>query len=219
MRTITGKELNESPAAYKEITKVLSEGGLVCFPTRRQYAIAASLLDQDAVLRLVQAKRRTAKAPSLILIPGPEVLEGLVESVPEPGPRLMKALWPGPLTLLLRPGEDLPSKVIKTMGLRKKGKLGVRVCNSEPARSIVEAFGGPLLTSSANLAKKVGSSSVAQIRKNFVRTVDLLVDMGDLPAAPPSTIIDVGEQPPLLKRVGAISRERIVELIGEVQEP
>ncbi len=213
MRTITLAELQQEPELYGEIAAVLRGGGLACFPTGRQYGIAASLLDEDAVIRLVQAKRRAKRAPSLVLIPDRAVLSQVTGDVPEAAESLMRQFWPGPLTILLRPSEELPRKVRKTLAAKKDDKLGVRISSAPVTADVVAAFGGPLLVTSANLSRKVGSLSVAQIRKNFARTVDLIVDAGDLPADLPSTIVDPECDATPIRREGSIPAGRIQALL------
>ncbi len=214
MRTITLSALDDNPSLVDDIAAILRRDGLVCFPTRRQYSLAASLYSAEAVLRLVQSKRRSTKAPSLVLVPDRRALRALAADVPPVAEALTRRFWPGPLTLLVRPGDKVPGKVIKTLGLKKGRRLGVRFCESDPACRITKAFGGPLLISSANIAKKVGSSSVAKIRKIFHHSVELLVDAGDVPAATPSTVVDPDDKAPTrVTREGIIPAAHVVEAL------
>ncbi len=210
MHVVSVQELETSKAELERIARILSEDGLVCFPAGRHYRIAASLYSEDAVLDLVQSKRRALKAPSLVLIPDRKALSGLVGEMPDAARALLKAYWPGPLTILLEPGDEVPPRVVKTLGAKKGGKLGIRIEASEPAASIVQAFGGPLLVSSANISKKVGSSSVAQIKKNFHHSLDVLVEAGDLKDSTPSTVVTFdGDTKVKIQREGLISRDEI----------
>jgi L-threonylcarbamoyladenylate synthase len=219
MQVITSAELEQNPGRYKEVVEVLKDDGLICFPTRRQYVLATSIYSEAAVLRLVQSKRRSGRAPALALIPKKNALKGLVTDVPKLGWALMDAFWPGSLTLLLAPGEALPERVVKTILDRKRTKLGVRVCTGAVTASLLAAFGGPLLVSSANLAQKVGASSVAQIKKNFTHTVDLLIDAGDVQPAPPSTIVEFDEAGGWkLLREGSVTRAQIEEAVHRYEE-
>jgi L-threonylcarbamoyladenylate synthase len=213
MRTLTIQELDDDPGLYDQIADVLRDGGLACFPNGRQYGIAAPLMSEDSVIRLVQAKRRAKRAPSLVLIPDRGTLGSVVCDVPDAALSLMDTFWPGPLTILLRPSEDLPHKVKKTLAAKKQDRVGVRISDSPVASRIVAAFGGPLLLTSANRASKVGSLSVAQIRKNFAHTVDIIVDAGDLPADPPSTIVDPESADKPIRREGVIPADQITPLL------
>jgi L-threonylcarbamoyladenylate synthase len=215
MRIIDARALEQSPSLYTEIAEVLRNDGLVCFPSRRQYSIGASLLSESAVVRLVQSKRRSEKAPSLVLIPDRSALEALVETLPATAGPLMDSFWPGQLTMLFAPNPELPSRVLKTIAQKKLGKIGVRVPAPGIPLGILQAFGGPVLTSSANLSRKTGSSSVANIRKSFSHTVDLLIDAGDLAAEPPSTVVDLAGEIPQILREGGIPADSIRDVLRQ----
>lgn len=213
MRTIDIRSLEDQPDLYQEIAHVLHEGGLICLPTGRHYGIAASLMSEDAVIRLVQSKRRSKRAPSLVFIPDRKTLDQVAGHIPQQAEALMERFWPGPLTILFELGGNPPRKVTKTIAPRRKDKLGVRITDDPIPARIVEAFGGPLLISSANISRKVGSNSVAQIRKNFARTVDLMIDAGDLPATPPSSIVDPEGNGQAIRRDGAVPAASIQEML------
>lgn len=179
-----------SEDAVREISAVLDEGGLVCLPCGGSYRIVADLMDEDAVTKLLQAKRRTGKAPSLVFVADEAMLATAVAAVPEPVQQLAARFWPGPLTVLLEPGPELPRKVVKQLATRD-GRMGVRIPQDPLARAVVRALGRPVLVSSANREKKQGAGSPAQVRKNFVHHVDLFVDAGDLPPRDGSTVVSV----------------------------
>jgi L-threonylcarbamoyladenylate synthase len=84
----------------------------------------------------------------------------------------------------------------------------------EISRGVVQSFGRPLLVSSANLARKHGERSVAQVRKNFGRTVDLMIDAGDLGEGPKSTLVDLTKGRPSVIRIGVVSEETIQQVLA-----
>lgn len=210
MRIITTSELETSKALYQDVAGVLQDNGIICFPTNTTYRLATNFLSERAVINFMQVKRRTKKSPTLVFIPHREVLPQIVESIPPQAERLMEIYWPGALTLLFHINPDLPRKLIRN--LNSNGKVGVRIPESPIAQEVVQAFGGPVLISSANLSRKVGAGSVAQIRKNFGRGVNLMVNAGDLNSNKSSTVIDVTGPKPVLVRPGEISLEEILPL-------
>jgi len=216
MRTISVQDLENSPDLFRELADVLHDGGLVCFPTGRQYGVAASLMSEDAVIRLVQTKRRAKRAPSLVFIPNRDALPQVVSEVSPAAQSLIDAFWPGPLTILFRPSEDLPRKVAKTVAAKKKDKMGVRITHEAIAGQLVQEFGGPILVSSANISHKAGASSMAQVRKNFGRNVDVMIDAGDVPMAEPSTVVDPDDGRGVV-RDGAVPTERVLELLANAE--
>lgn len=215
MRIVTPQQLEQNPSLYDELVDVLREDGLVCFPGHRQYSIAASLMSPDAVIALVQSKRRSGKAPSLVLIPDEAFLAQVVEEIPDVAWALTSTFWPGPLTLVLAPSSELPGKVRKTLGAKKPPRIGVRVPGPGHQQELVRRFGGPLLISSANLSQKVGSSSASNVRKNFNHTVDVMIDAGDVPEKLPSTIVDLTTDPPQITREGQIAASSVAEILGK----
>jgi len=213
LRTIPYPEISKDPNIYKEVGAVLEQGGLVCVPTPSGYKLLADLASPKAVTAMLQAKRRVKNAPALVFVPDAEWVVRVVDSVSEDAVRLMQELWPGPLTLLFKAGERIDPKVRKPL-TKAKGWLGVRMPEDEVSLGAVKAFGRPVLVSSANLAEKGGAHSVAQIKKNFGRTVDLLVDMGDIAPAPRSTLVDVSNGSPKVVRAGAIDAGRVAAVLG-----
>lgn len=204
MKTISTADLTSNPSLYDEIARALGEDGLVIFPGVNAYRLAVNARSTSAVQLLHQAKRRAQNKPSLVFIHDPAQLDGLVASVPAVAQRLIDAFWPGPLTLRLEPSEELPGKIRKALG-KATGKIGVRVPGTEVGLQVARAFGQPLLISSANRTKKAGAQSLAQVRKNFGNAVDVLIDKGDLPPAPPSTVVDITADGWKLVREGAIT--------------
>jgi len=92
MRIITQEQLDNDTSLYDDAVEIIRNDGLVCFPGHRQYSIAASLMSTDAVVALVQSKRRSGKAPSLILIPNESQLSSVAQDVAEVASALIQAL-------------------------------------------------------------------------------------------------------------------------------
>lgn len=193
---------------YHESTKVLQQGGLVCFPCHGKYRLAANLADPNAVTHLYQSKRRVGKAPALVFVSNEEMLRQVVADVPPLAHGLMENFWPGSLTILFEANPALPRKVVKQL-VRANGHIGVRIPDDPIAQAIVESFGGPVLISSANKEKKAGAGSPAQVRKNFVHRVDLFVEAGDLGAEPPSTVVRVDGDRIQVVRAGSVTEEQL----------
>ena len=218
MKTISISELKETPSLYSQTVKVLEQGGLLCFPAPSGYKLAADLESPDAIMSMLHAKRRVKNAPALVLVPGVKWVEEVAMSVSDEAKALMKELWPGALTLLFEASEQLHPKVRKPL-TKAKGWLGVRMPPDEVSAGVVGSFRKPILVSSANLARKHGAQSVAQVRKNFGRTVDLIIDAGDLADAPKSTLIDATGERSVVVRAGAVPEEKVMEVLSRYRSP
>lgn len=204
MKTIPVDTLQNDPQAMREVTSVLQHGGLVCLPCRGSYRIVADLLDEGAVSALLQAKRRTRKAPSLVFVDDRAMLGTVATDITALAERFADKLWPGPLTILFEPNPELPRKIVRQLS-KANGKIGVRVPETPLAREVLRAAGRPLLVSSANKERKQGAGSAAQVRKNFGTRIDIFVDAGDLPPAPSSTVVEIDGDTAVITRPGAIS--------------
>lgn len=213
MKTIPLREFDSNPSLHDEIKTVLERGGLVCHPSPSGYKLVADLASPAAITSMLQAKRRVGHAPSLVFLPNETWIDEVADEVTVEARRLIRALWPGAATLLFKASEDLHPKVRKPL-TKAKGWLGVRVPDDPFCLAVVRAFGRPLLVSSANLSSRRGAHSLAQVKKNFGRTVALLVDAGDIEPAANSTLIDVSNGSPSVVRAGAVTEERILAALA-----
>lgn len=208
MRIISSQDLENSPHLYQEIAEVLDNDGIVCFPSLSSYRLATKLLSQEAVIKFLQIKRRAKKGPTLILLPSHKMLQELVTEVSEPAQALIQKFWPGPLTLLFQLNPNLPQKILRNLN---GDKAGIRVPLHPMTQQILKHFQQPILISSANIWRKPGANSEAQIRKNFGRWIDILISAGDIPPHGRSTIVDVTVNPPIVTRTGLIESQDILE--------
>ncbi len=120
----------------------------------------------------------------------------------------MAAFWPGALTVILEARQTLPFAL--TGGT---GKIGIRVPKHPVASALVSAFDGPITGTSANLSGKEGCASVADLSPGLVQKLDMVLDGGLLKGGVGSTVVDATMDPPVVVREGAISKERLFEVL------
>jgi len=214
MKTIPLRDGNLTTEQQDDLVRVLAEGGLVCLPCSGTYRILADLNNEAAVTRLLQSKRRTRKAPSLVFVGDQKMLPKVAGEITPMASKLAQQMWPGQVTILFEAHSDLPSKVVKQL-CKANGKLGIRVPSDGLVRRLVLKFGRPVLVSSANKESKAGAGSPAQVRKTFRSQVDLFLDAGDLPACPSSTVVDVRDGSLVITRPGAISQEQLDAFVAQ----
>jgi len=203
MKTFPADALSEGSEAAAEIAALIGDGGIACVPCNGSYRFVCDALDTAAVMRLMAVKSRSGHAPSLIFVSDEDGLDAIATDVPPTARELARALWPGPLTLLVIPNDALPGKVQKQLTKANK-RLGVRVPADPAMRAVVRAFGGPVLASSANREKKAGAHSGAVVRQSFGGRLDVFVDAGELGDGVTSTVIDVRGDATVVTRLGAL---------------
>ena len=200
---------------------------LVAIPTDTVYGLAANAFDASAVAALLAAKGRGRQSPPPVLIAGVKTLPGLAIDVPPVAHRLAEAFWPGALTMILKAQPSLAWDLGETLGT-----VALRVPNHPIALALLEET-GPLAVSSANLTGQPAATDCQQAATYLGKSVSVYLDAGASPMGEASTILDLtalstvadsaavnsGDAGKLrIVRQGAISRERIAEIVGALLE-
>ena len=202
---------SSTASAVSEAARALSQGFLVAFPTETVYGLGADGLNSAAVARIFQAKGRPKGHP---LILHAADLQGALKVSTQWSPLalgLANAFWPGPLTLILKKSDLVPSDV--TGG---QDSVGIRVPDQEVARRMLLAFAaqgsGLVAAPSANRFGGVSPTRASDVIKGlgpFLQAEDCLLKAGDCPLGLESTIVDCRDSLPRLLRPGGLSRERL----------
>ena len=205
-------ETPEAKAALGCAAAILRAGGLVALPTETVYGLGANALDRVAVERIFKAKRRPAWDPIIVHVCDEAMLEGLVEEVPEAARRLMKAFWPGPLTLLLPRTRAVPDTVTAGRPL-----VGVRMPSHPVALALIRRAGVPVAAPSANRFGHISPTTAAHVLDDLEGRIDAVLDAGPTPRGVESTVLDPSSDPMTIYRPGAVTAEQIRELAGPVE--
>ena len=203
-------------AQLDRIATHLEEGGLLGYPTETVYGFGAGVTPRGirAVRRL---KGRGGAKPFLVLIPdrgsaGAARLDWTPSAL-----ALAEAVWPGPLTLVLRdPGASYPEGVRSAAG-----GVAVRVSSDPFVTAFMRRWQRPLLSTSANRAGDPPAGSAAAVRRLCGGGgADRLwiVDGGPRPDGEPSTIVDCTGPAPRLLREGALQLSRLLEVERELAD-
>jgi len=168
----------------------------VVYPTDTVYGLGCNPLDGKAVRKLFEAKGREAK-PIPILCASIDECKRFVEFSPR-ALDLAGKYWPGALTIVV----PLLRKVPEVLH-QGTGSLGVRVPNSRLCRDLIEACGGILTGTSANLSGKPSSRTAEEARRQLGNSVDIILDGGRL-EGPESTVVRVVGDELIVLRQGRV---------------
>ena len=209
-------------AGMRHARQAIARGELVVLPTDTVYGIAADAFSPAAVQRLLDAKGRGREMPPPVLVAGPEMMAALVESVPDAVQKLIDAFWPGGLTIVLPAQPSLTWDLGET-----KGTVAVRMPDRRVALELL-AETGPLAVSSANLTGHDAAVIASDAQEMLGDSVAVYLEEGYSENGVPSTIVDAtslvgtaeGETPAVrILRQGAITREQLEEVLGDLLEP
>ena len=195
----------------EEAGNILKQGGLVAFPTETVYGLGANALDEEAARKTYAAKGRPSDNPLIVHIARTEDLAGIVEEVPVVVKDLAEHFWPGPLTMIFRKNERVPYGT--TGGL---DTVAVRMPDDEIAREMILAGGGYISAPSANTSGRPSPTTAQHVAEDLTGKIEMILDGGSVDIGVESTILDMTVVPPMILRPGAITREMLSEVVGEV---
>jgi L-threonylcarbamoyladenylate synthase len=198
--------------AIAECRRVITEGGVVAFPTESFYGLGVKYDDLLALKKLNILKRRPKDRALPLIIGDRKVLALIAPSTGFIAEKLMKRFWPGPLTLLVPAKKDLPELI--TAG---SGKVAVRIPGSSFALELAGSLDFPVTATSANISGMTPASHPDEVIRYFGDQIDLLVDGGEAPGGKPSTIVDIEDSKIEIVRKGSIPDEDIYRLVGACQ--
>jgi L-threonylcarbamoyladenylate synthase len=186
----------------------LKNGGLVVLPTDTVYGLGADAFDSAAVAALLSAKGRGRDMPVPVLVGSWRTIDGLALSVPTATRDLVRAFWPGALSLVVR---QAPS-VQWDLG-DARGTVMLRMPLHPVAIELLREV-GPMAVSSANVSGRPPAVDAENARGQLGDLVDVYLDAGPSAQQAASTILDLTGAQPRILRSGPVSAERIAEVLG-----
>lgn len=194
-----------------EAGKMIAEGKLVAFPTETVYGLGANALNEEAVRNIYLAKGRPSDNPLIVHIAEKEDIVPLVKVVTPKAKALIDAFFPAPLTIILNKSDKV-GKVVSG-GL---DTVAVRMPKNEIARKLIKASGCPIAAPSANTSGLPSPTRVKYVIDDMMGKIDGIIDGGDCEYGVESTVITLATDVPTLLRPGAITKEMIEAVIGEI---
>jgi tRNA threonylcarbamoyl adenosine modification protein (Sua5/YciO/YrdC/YwlC family) len=186
----------------------VKNGGLVVLPTDTVYGLGADAFDGSAVAALLAAKGRGRDMPVPVLVGSWHTIDGLAMSVSTSLRNLVRAFWPGALSLVVL---QAPS-VQWDLG-DARGTVMLRMPLHPVAIELLREV-GPMAVSSANISGRPPAVNAGDARQQLGDLVDVYLDGGPAAQQAASTILDLTSPEPRILRSGPVSAERIAEVLG-----
>ncbi len=200
--------LKPDSEAIGRAVEVLRNGGVIIFPTETVYGIGADLRQPQAIKRIYAIKERSQDLRLLVHCADVLQARSVVRELPEPAQRLIDAILPGPLALILYRSPLVPD--IVTAGGET---VGIRIVNNPVFSTIARTLGAPLAGTSANLSGAPPTNDFRAIDREIIERCDLALDAGVAGSGRPSTIIDLTRDPPVILRAGEIDPAQLQALL------
>ena len=185
---------------------VLDNSGVVAFPTETVMGLGIYFDDHKAYEYLNKIKNRPEDKPYTLMLGNVKDIDQYAY-VSEEARKVINAFMPGPITVLLKVKENVPTYVTHNTGI-----IGVRVPAMRDLLKFIQYCEKPLLVPSANKSGEKPAMSSDEVESIFGDEVGY-VFKGTCSGGVPSTIVDLtGEQVKIL-REGPISFDDIKQVL------
>lgn len=173
----------------KKACRVMSEGGVILYPTDTVWGIGCDATNEEAVRRVYEIKQRSDSKAMLVLVDTSVKVDFYVQDVPEVAWDLID-LADKPLTIIYSGARNLAPNL-----LAEDGSVGIRVTNEEFSRRLCQQFRKAIVSTSANISGQPAPANFSEISEEIKSAVDYVVGCRQEETArpKPSSIIKLGK--------------------------
>lgn len=191
--------VNPQARAVDQAVSVLTDGGLLAYPTDSGYALGAQLGNKDALDR-IRSIRNLDDRHHFTLVCRDFAQLGQLVNVDNAIFRAVKSATPGPYTFILPATREVPRRLLHP----KKKTVGVRICAHRVVQDLLAALGEPLVSTTLILPGESEPMTAAwEIKEALDSQLEAIIDTGEDVAAEPTTVIDFSDGTAEVVRVGA----------------
>jgi L-threonylcarbamoyladenylate synthase len=201
-----------SESLLLQAKKLLEQGELVAIPTETVYGLAANALNSLAVAKIFQVKNRPTFDPLIVHTHHITEIAKYARIFPPILQKLAEKFWPGPLTLLLPKQAIIPDLV--TAGL---DTVALRIPNHSLTIKLLQSLDFPLAAPSANPFGYISPTTAEHVRQQLGDKIPLILDGGASQIGIESTIVGFAQGEVVIYRLGGISLEEVVKVVGKVK--
>lgn len=207
-KVIVLDRLEQNEKELQEAGQILQKGGLVAFPTETVYGLGADGLNEEAASKIYSAKGRPSDNPLILHIAKLETVYELAREVSEEALAIMKAFWPGPLTIVLKKKEIVPDGT--TGGL---DTVAIRMPNHPVALELIRISDVAIAAPSANTSGRPSPTTAQHVWQDMNGKIDCIIDGGKVGIGIESTIVDMTGEEPMILRPGYITKPMLEEVL------
>ena len=136
----------------------LAEGKILIHPTEGIWGIGCDALNKESFLRIYDLKKRPKNKSFILLIDSLDTISKYINKLSDEELNFIDTVWPGPTTLLIDYNEKLPEHLQNV-----SGKIALRVSNHYPIKSLLNAFNGIMVSTSANISGQDNLNNIDEI--------------------------------------------------------
>ena len=183
---------------FPQAVAALRAGEPVVFPTDTVYGLGIAVEHASSPSALYALKQRAADKPIAWLVDGPDALDRYGADISEQARELVRAQWPGALTVIVKAGPAVPAAFQS-----HAGTIGLRRPDDEVALALIGAVGCPLATTSANRSGGPDPRCFSDVDPQLIELVSASVHDDRVRSGTPSTVLDCSGDEVVVLRQGA----------------
>ena len=176
----------------QNILNVLRAGGTVLYPTDTIWGIGCDATNAAAVDKIFDIKKRGAEKSLIILLDAAAKLRNYIEHVPKEALSLIETTE-RPLTIIYPAAHK---KRLAENVIAPDGSIAIRVTKDEFCKKLIEEFGKPIVSTSANVSGENPPGNFQEISHEIKQAVDYVVQhrQQEKSNPKPSVIIRIGQK-------------------------
>jgi len=196
-------KVNCNKEGIEKAYQIISEGGIVIFPTDTVYGIGCNPYNKASIEKIYKIKSRDITKSVPVLTYSIETAERIAQ-FDQLTKKIVKKFWPGPLTIILKVTDE---KIKKSLNL--KNKIAIRVPNHKCTLELLQKC-NYLVGTSANISGDLPYTNPEECLKR-IQDYDVFVDGGIITSNGESTIIEIENEEIKIIREGSLTKEEILQ--------
>jgi L-threonylcarbamoyladenylate synthase len=170
--------------------KKLEQGEVVALPTETVYGLAADATNDTAIKKIFFIKNRPLNHPLIMHICHDWDLSHWISTIPEYAQAMIRAFWPGPLTLVL----NIKKNTVSTLVNAGQNSIAIRAPKHDLTQQILRKLNRPLVAPSANPFGQISPTTALHVAASFPHENFLILDGGRCNVGIESTIIQATDE-------------------------
>lgn len=172
----------------EDLVKVLKDGGIVAYPTEGVWGLGCDPFNEDALKRLLNIKHREESEGFIVLATNWAQIYDFIDlkNLPKTDQAFLTAVWPSHITFLLPKAKNISNLISGA-----SDKIALRITDFEPNKELINAFGAPIISTSANLHGMSAARSLEEVKVYFDSRIEAVFDAKAGNQPNPSKIYDL----------------------------
>lgn len=148
----------------------IQKGSVIAYPTESVFGLGCDIYNENAVRNLLAIKNRPITKGFIVLASSFDQVQNLIQPIAPSALFRVMASWPGAVTWVFPCGDNIPHYL-----RGDHNSLAIRVTAHPVARNLCKAFGGPIVSTSANFDGQIPATDPGMVKLLFADKIACLL--------------------------------------------